>query len=43
MSDVLRRHPAVLTIGPVDGLVVGTYPLWAAVPTVIGRGWQPPP
>ena len=29
MSEV-RRHPTVLALALLDGLVVGTYPLWAA-------------
>lgn len=32
LGTILRRHRPLIAIGIVDGLVVGTYPLWSAGP-----------
>lgn len=32
LGAILRRHPLLIAVGIVDGLVVGTYPLWSAGP-----------
>ena len=32
LGAILQRHPVLMTLATVDGLVVGTYPLWSAGP-----------
>ena len=32
IGALLRRHPALIALATLDGLVVGTYPLWSAGP-----------
>lgn len=32
LSEILQRHPVLMALATVDGLVVGTYPLWSAGP-----------